>query len=441
MGDRSVSGPKEYSGDHDVVAARALLLEAFEVATQTVSPARLLPAYLPPLRNVGTTYLLAVGKAAASMARAALDYYGQPLPGLVLTRYGHGLESLRNVDGLEVVEAGHPVPDAEGLNAARRVLELAESLGPEDQLLALLSGGGSALLAAPAPGITLEDKQQVTRALLASGASIREINCVRKHLSSIKGGRLALAANPASVTTLIISDVVGDDPAMVASGPTVADLTTLAHARRILELYNIEAPACVQKALYDEANETPTSEWEVFQRGRTEVVGRARQALSAVGQFLSANGYQPIHLGDDIEGEAREVGMIQAALALHYQKKGQRFALISGGECTVHVNERGGSGGPNTEYLLALVQALGGAEGITAIACDTDGIDGTEDNAGALIDQTTLARARDAQIDLQAALRMNQSYEAFAELGDLVMTGPTRTNVNDLRIVLVHPEI
>ncbi|MCG8440293.1 MAG: DUF4147 domain-containing protein, partial [Caulobacterales bacterium] len=335
-------------------------------------------------------------------------------------------------------EAGHPVPDEAGVEAARLVLDLVSGLKSGDHLLALLSGGGSSLLAAPAPGVTLRDKQEMTRALLECGASIAEINCVRKHLSAIKGGRLALAAAPAAITTLVIADVARDGPALVASGPTQPDPTTLKNARRILELYNIPLSDRVRAALADPGNETPARDHPAFAGTETRIVARSSAALSAAGQMAHAAGYTPMYLGDDVEGDATETGVVHAALALHYKGKGGRHALISGGECTVTVRDRAGGGGPNAEYLLSLALSLAGEEGVHAIACDTDGIDGSEDNAGAVIDPTTLARARALGLDLSTALARNRSYEAFKALGDLVMTGPTLTTVSDFRVILTE---
>ena len=423
-----------------IASTRHLLLDLFDVATDAVSPKRALPAHLPPLGSNGRTVIVAFGKAAAEMARTAFDHYGQNLPGVVLTRYGHGVPGLEGLPGLSVIEAGHPVPDEAGLEASREVLDIATGLGEGDHLLTLVSGGGSSLLAAPAPSISLTDKQDVTRALLECGASIKEINCVRKHLSAIKGGRLALAAAPARVTTLIISDVAGDDPVYVASGPTLPDPTSLRNAQRILELYNLDVSDRVRAALENPANETPYSNHPAFASCETRVIARAAGALSAAGQMAHAAGYTPVYLGDDIEGDATETGTIHAALALHHKKKGGRHALISGGECTVTVRDRSGDGGPNAEYLMSLAVALQGEAGISAIACDTDGIDGSRDNAGALIDETTLGRATELGIDMSDSLARNRSYETFNALGDLVMTGPTLTNVNDFRIVLTEGE-
>jgi hydroxypyruvate reductase len=361
------------------------------------------------------------------MAKAVEDRWARPLSGIAVTRYGHGVPCRR----IEVVEAGHPVPDDAGLAAARRILAGAGALGPDDLFLALVSGGGSALLALPAPGVSLADKQALTRKLLASGATIGEINCLRKHLSAVKGGRLAAAAAPAKVVTLVISDVPGDDPATIASGPTVPDPTTLAQARAILAKYRLEPPAAIERVLADSANESPK-----LAAGPIDVriVARARDSLAAAAEVARAAGYPPVVLGGDLEGEARVVAAEHAALAA----RPGPVALISGGETTVTLGAGGGRGGRNSEYLLALTVALGGRPGVHAIACDTDGIDGSEDNAGAVMGPDTLARATVAGLDAAGCLARHDSYGFFAALGDLVVTGPTRTNVNDFRAVLVE---
>jgi hydroxypyruvate reductase len=329
------------------------------------------------------------------------------------------------------------VPDADSLAAATRALALVRRLGPEDRLLALVSGGGSALLTLPVPGVSLADKQAVTRALLRSGATIAEINSVRKHLSMVKGGRLAVAAAPARVTTLIISDVPGDDSSFVASGPTVADHTTLVTAREILAHHRIALPENVAAALDDPANETPAP---AMVSGEVLVVARARDALVAATRLAEDQGYAVTDLGDHLEGEARQLGAAHAALALQLAADGRAHAILSGGETTVRVANPDGHGGRNLEYLLGLAIALDGAPRLHAIACDTDGIDGTEDNAGAIVAPDTLARARMLDLDAQAMLDANQAYPFFEALGDLVVTGPTRTNVNDLRAILIAPE-
>ena len=366
------------------------------------------------------------------MARAVEDNWGGPLSGLVLTRYGHAVPC-RNI---EVLEAGHPVPDAAGLAGAQRMLAMVQGLSRDDLVLALISGGGSALFALPAPGVTLEDKQTVTRALLKCGAPISEINCVRKHLSAVKGGRLALAAQPAAVASLIISDVPGDDPATVASGPTVPDATTREQASAILREYDIALPPRVGTWLADPASETPKPRDAAFARVENRIIATARDALRAACAVAESEKISALNLGDDIEGEAREVARAHADLALRAAKEKRSCVLISGGETTVTVKGKG-RGGRNSEYLLALALALDGAPGISAIACDTDGIDGTETNAGAIIAPDTLARASAKGLDVRSALAQNDAYGLFQALGDLVETGPTRTNVNDFRAILI----
>ncbi len=422
--------------DQGELSQAALLREMFDVALDAVSAERCLPAHLPPAVP-GRTLILGIGKAGAAMARVAARAMPYPSEVIVLTRYGHGYPAHDMPDGARLFEAGHPLPDEHGVKAARFILQAVSSLGPDDQLVALISGGGSALLALPAEGVTLRDKQRITRQLLLCGASISEINCVRTHLSAVKGGRLALAAYPAKIVTLAFSDIPGDDPALIASGPTLADRTRLADARRILELYRIDVPANVTDALANPRNETPVATSPDLNVGWTRVVARSQNALQAAAGLAVAAGYTPVYLGSDVEGDATEIGTVHAALALHHAGKGGRWALLSGGETTVLVRNPQGHGGRNTEYLLSLAFALDGAPGISALACDTDGIDGTEDNAGAVIGPTTLDRARELGLSPGAALHQNETYGFFAALDDLVMTGPTRTNVNDMRVILI----
>jgi hydroxypyruvate reductase len=407
----------------------ALLRALFEAAVTSARPETAVPPHLPPQPR-GRTVVVGFGKAAASMARAVEDHWEGPLAGLVVTRYGHGVPC-RTV---RVVEAAHPVPDAAGRAAAAEILSLVRDLGPDDLALCLISGGGSALLSLPAPGLTLEDKQAVNAALLRSGAAIGEMNCVRKHLSAVKGGRLAAAAHPARLVALAISDVPGDDPSVIASGPTVADPTTFADARTILDHYAIEVPDAVTRHLAAAADETPKPGDGRLAAAETIVIARPKQALEAAAGVARIAGFEPTILGDAIEGEARAVAGDQARLALAHG--GGPVALISGGEATVTVRGTG-RGGPNAEFMLGLALALDGAAGIWGIACDTDGIDGTEDNAGATVGPDTLARARAAGLDARAMLADNDAYGFFAALGDLVVSGPTLTNVNDFRAILV----
>ena len=420
---------------------RALLRDLFDAAVAAVDPARCLPAWLPALADLpkGRTVVIGAGKAAAAMARAVEDHWrgdSAQLSGLVVTRYGHGAPTRR----IEVVEASHPAPDAAGQVAAARILDAVRGLTADDLVLVLLSGGGSALLAAPMAGITLEQKRAVTRALLACGASIGEINCVRKHLSAIKGGRLAQAAAPARVLTLAISDVPGDDLSTIASGPTVPDPTTCADALEIVDRYAIELPAAAREALLSGVAETPKADAEGFSRGESHIIATAQAALAAAAELARARGIVPLVLGDAIEGEAREAARVLGGIALSAAAHGVPLAgpcvLISGGETTVTV--RGpGRGGRNAEFMLGLALALGGHSRISAIACDTDGIDGSEHNAGALLLPDTSRRAAAAGIDLRASLAQNDAFSVFAALDDLVVTGPTRTNVNDFRAILI----
>ncbi|MET3666083.1 glycerate kinase [Caulobacter sp. 1776] len=416
-------------------AQRAALMDLFNAALDAVSARAAMPRHLPTAAR-GRTVLLSIGKAADAMARVALERIGAEVTGLVVTRYGH-LEPGPRPQGLEVIEAGHPVPDNNSQRAAQRALEMAHGLTAHDQLLVLLSGGGSALMSSPAPGVSLADKQAVTRTLLQSGATIGEINCVRKHISRIKGGRLAQAAGPAKVTTLIISDVPGDDPSFVSSGPTTPDATTLEMAREILHRYGVAAPPSVTAALDDPSNETPVSDSLGLAGAETLIIARARDALAAAAKRAEAMGFVVSGLGDQLQAEARHLGASHAALARRLGADGKPRAIISGGETTVTVTNKAGRGGRNLEYLLGLAIALQGAPDICALACDTDGIDGTDDAAGAIVLPDTLVRAKQVGVDPVQYLRANNAYAFFEALGDLVITGPTRTNVNDFRAILV----
>lgn len=412
----------------------SFLRSLFDAAVAAVSADSRVPPHLPP-PPTGRTVVVGAGKGAAAMAKAVEDHWDGPLEGLVVTRYDHGLPTTR----IEVVEASHPTPDEAGQKAAARILELVKGLSADDLLLCLISGGGSSLLAAPAAGMTLDDKRAVTKALLKCGASIDEINCVRKHLSAVKGGRLA-AATPARVVTLTVSDVPGDDPSVIASGPTVPDPTTLADARAVLAKYRIEPSPAVAAALDDPANETPKPGDPRLAGGALTMIATPQDALEAAAEVARAAGVTPLILGNAIEGEAREVARVHAGMALQIVRHGQPLprpcVLLSGGETTVTVRGNG-RGGRNVEFLLGLAIALDGLPGVHAIACDTDGIDGTEDNAGAVLAPDTLARAAAAGLDAKAMQADNDAYSLFQALGDLVVTGPTRTNVNDFRAVLV----
>ncbi|WP_119421739.1 glycerate kinase type-2 family protein [Desertibaculum subflavum] len=413
------------------MSPRELLRSLFDAAVAAADPAVCVPAHLPA-RPGGRVIVVGAGKASAAMAAAVEQAWGPPLEGLIVTRYGHAVPTR----WIEVVEASHPVPDAAGAAAARRILQRVDGLGVEDFVLCLISGGGSALLALPAPGLTLADKQAVTTALLRSGANIGEMNAVRKHLSAIKGGRLAAAAHPARLLTLMISDVPGDDPATIASGPTVPDPTTFAEARAILAKYGIAAPAPVVAHLERMAEESPKPGDPRLAAATARIVASPALSLAAAADRARAAGYDVDLLGDALEGEARELGRAHAGLALKAAAAGRRVAILSGGETTVTVRGRG-RGGRNSEYLLGLTLALSEAVGIHALAADTDGIDGSEDNAGAFAAPDTLARARARGIDPAARLAENDAYGVFAVLGDLLVTGPTRTNVNDFRAILV----
>ena len=416
--------------------ARATLMALFEEALRAVSPAVVMPPEIPVSPH-GRTLAIGIGKAAAEMMRVARLRARAPLEGLVVTRYDHLPKDGADWSGVEIIEAGHPVPDENSLRAAHRALELAHELEPGDQLLVLLSGGGSALAAAPAGGVTLEDKQHMTQALLRSGATIGEINCVRKHLSAIKGGRLAVAAGAARVTTWLISDVPGDDPSFVSSGPTIADHTSLEMARDIVARYAIAAPPDVERALADPANETPAADSLGLAGGETRIIARARTALAAAAGLANARGITVTDLGDQLQAEARYLGASHAALARRLANDGQRRLILSGGETTVTVANPGGRGGRNLEYLLGLAIALNGAPGISALACDTDGIDGTDAAAGAMVFPDTLERAHRLGLDPAQHLKSNNAYCFFEALGDLIVTGPTLTNVNDFRAILI----
>lgn len=410
---------------------QALVREAIAAA----DPKLCVPPHLPAL-PAGRTVVVGAGKASAAMARAVENQWPGELSGLVITRYGHGVDCAR----IEIVEAAHPVPDEAGLRAARRIGELVAALRPEDLVICLISGGGSALLTAPAPGLTLDDMREVNRQLLASGAPISEMNCLRKHLSSLKGGRLAAAAYPARVVSLIISDVPGDDPSIVASGPTAPDPTSRQDARAIVERRKLTLPRAVLDFLHRPEAETPKPGDDRLSRVENRMIATPAQSLAAAGRLARQAGYGVLDLGDRVEGEAREVARAHAELALAVAAGRHELrapaVILSGGETTVTMRGRG-RGGRNSEYALALALALDGQPGVWAVAGDTDGIDGSEDNAGALVAPDTLARARAIGLDGAARLGDNDAYGFFAALGDLLVTGPTLTNVNDFRAILI----
>lgn len=418
---------------------RDLLLKMFEAAIEAAQPEHCVPAHLPAAPGRGRVLVIGAGKASAAMARAVERHWPGPLSGLVVTRYGYAVPCER----IEIVEAAHPVPDAAGLAAAERMMALVRGLGPEDTVICLVSGGGSALLPLPLDDITLEDKQMVNRALLACGATIGEMNCVRRHLSGIKGGRLGAACHPARVVTLLISDVPGDDPCDIASGPTVGDPSTCADALAIVERYGIALPAKVRAVLESGRGESVKPDDPRLARCETRMIATPQMALEAAAAVARDAGIAPHILGDAIEGEARDVGKVMAGIARQVARHGQPFAppcvLLSGGETTVTVRG-GGRGGRNVEFLLALGLALDGRPGIHALAGDTDGVDGQEEIAGALLAPDTLARAWERGIRPADALQDNDGHGFFGALGDAVVTGPTLTNVNDFRAVLVLGE-
>ena len=414
---------------------KTILKSLFDAAISVADPALCVAPYLPP-DDGGRLIVIGAGKASAAMAQAVEAHWSGQLDGLVVTRYGHGVPCQR----IEIVEAAHPVPDTAGALAAQRVLDKLRGLQPSDRVLALISGGGSALLAAPAAGVTLAEKRAITSALLKSGAAIGEINCVRKHLSAIKGGRLAATAWPASVLTLAISDVPGDDPAVIASGPTVADPTTVHDALRVLDLYGIVIADRLRARLLSGELETPKPGDPRLAKSEFRLIASPRQLLEAAAKAARQLGITPLILGDAIEGEAREVGKVLAGMAISCGRHGfpaeKPCVLLSGGETTVTL-KGAGRGGRNSEFLLGLALALDGAPGIHALAADTDGIDGSENNAGALIGPDTLSRAKKIGLDIRQHLADNDAWGYFAALGDLLVTGPTRTNVNDFRAILI----
>lgn len=419
----------------DPADSRKLLRAMLDAAIEAALPETCIAANLPGPPK-GRTIVVGAGKASAAMALALEQAWDGPLSGLIVTRYGHGAPCKR----IEVVEAAHPVPDDKGTQAAARMLHMMQGLSEDDLVIALISGGGSALLSLPADGISVADKRAVNRALLASGAPISEMNCVRKHLSAIKGGRLAAAAFPARVVSLVISDVPGDDLAAVASGPTIADPTTFAEARAIVAKYGLELPESVRLHLDRAADETPKPGDARLARASATLVASPQKSLVAAAQVAARAGLTPLILGDAIEGEARDVGYVMAGMAQQVRRFGQPAkppcALVSGGETTVTVRGRG-AGGRNVEFLLALALKLNGAGGIHALAADTDGIDGAREVAGAFIDPSTLARARKLGIDPWAALADNDGHGFFGALSDQIITGPTLTNVNDFRAIII----
>jgi hydroxypyruvate reductase len=407
----------------------------FDAAIAAAQPALCLPPHLPPPPK-GRTLVIGAGKASGAMARALEDHWRAPLQGLVVTRYGYAVPCQR----IEIVEAAHPVPDAAGLRAAQRIHQLVQGLTADDLVIALISGGGSSLLVAPAPDLSLADKQAINTALLRSGATISEMNCLRRHLSALKGGRLGAACHPARLLTLLISDVPGDDPIDIASGPTVGDPTTCADALAIVERYRIDLPPAARALLESGAGESVKPADPRLVRAQTRIVTAPQMALEAAAQVARVAGVQPHILGDSLEGEARDIGKALAGITRQVARQGQPFqppcVLLSGGETTVTL-KGDGRGGRNVEFLLSLAAALDGLSGVHALAGDTDGVDGAEEIAGAVLTPDTLARAWAQGINPRASLDRNDGHGFFQALGDSVITGPTLTNVNDFRAIVV----
>lgn len=418
-----------------VTQQRALLRQMFDAAVAAAQPALCLPPHLPPPPK-GRTIVIGAGKASAAMARALEDHWPGPLEGLVITRYGYEVPCQR----IEIVQAAHPVPDAAGLQATQRLRDLVTGLTADDLVIALISGGGSSLLVAPGAGLTLQDKQAVNAALLASGASISEMNCVRRHLSDIKGGRLGAACHPAQLLTLLISDVPGDNPMDIASGPTVGDSSTCADALAIVQRYQIKLPPAARALLESGAGETVKPGDARLARSVVHMITTPQMALQSAAQVASAAGFRPHILSDSLEGESRDVAKVLAGITRQVVQHGQPFAtpcvLLSGGETTVTIKGTG-RGGRNVEFLLALGIALAGTPGVYALAADTDGVDGAEEIAGALLTPDTLARAWALGMNPRSYLDNNDAHSFFQALGDSVVCGPTLTNVNDFRAILM----
>jgi glycerate 2-kinase len=416
----------------------------YDTAVARALPERIIGDFLPAIPK-GRTLVLGAGKAGGSMAVAVESLWPRsaPMSGMVITRYGHTPPAYSKLSDprIEVVEASHPVPDAAGLAATGRLIGLIRGLSADDLVLVLISGGGSALLTQPAAGISLADKQAVNQALLRSGANIGEMNCVRKHLSAVKGGRLAALCAPAKVVTLLISDVPGDDPAVIASGPTVPDPGSCADALAVIERYRIALPEQIRERLRRGELETPKPGDPVFANASTQLISTPQQALQAAADAARAIGIDAHLLSDEMQGESRDVGYVHAALARQVARRGQPFGrpcvLLSGGETTVTVKSKGGRGGRAVEFVLGAAIELAGEPGVYALAADTDGIDGTEDHAGARVAPDTLARAQRAGVGARDHLDRNDAYSFFSAIGDLVITGPTYTNVNDFRALLI----
>lgn len=417
------------------ILAHDVLTKMFLAAVHAAQPEHGVPRHLPPPPK-GRTIVIGAGKASAAMAKAFEQHWQGPLSGLVVTRYGYAVPCER----IEIVEAAHPVPDAAGREAAARIMALVNGLSADDLVICLISGGGSALMPLPGDGVTLEDKKAINRALLKSGATISEMNVVRRHLSAIKGGRLAAACYPAQVVNLLISDVPGDEPMDIASGPTVADPTTIADALEIISRYKIELPPLAMRMLHSRTGETVKPGDKRLEKVTTHFVATPQMALEAAAEVARAAGVTPFILGDSIEGEARDVGKVMAGIALQVARRDQPFpkpcVLLSGGETTVTVQGKG-RGGRNVEFLLSLALGLAGEKGVYAVAGDTDGVDGIEEVAGAYITPSTLKRAWVKDINPRSSLDNNDGHSFFEALGDQLITGPTLTNVNDFRAIFI----
>ncbi|TGV22534.1 glycerate kinase [Mesorhizobium sp. M4B.F.Ca.ET.143.01.1.1] len=415
---------------------KSFLTSIFNAAVAAADPEKTIRDHLPA-RPKGRTIVIGAGKGSAQMAAAFEKVWDGPIDGLVVTRYGYGAKCER----IEIIEAAHPVPDAAGLEASRRLLDKVRGLTVDDLVVALISGGGSALLPSPAPGLTLADEIAVNEALLASGAPIAAMNTIRKHVSTIKGGRLAAAAHPARVVSLVVSDIPGDNPALVASGPTVPDTGSREDALASISAYGMKLPASVMAHINSPAADAPRPDDPVFADNEVHLIASAGVSLEAAAAEARRQGIEAVILSDSIEGEAREVGGVHAAIAREVATRERPFAkpvlILSGGETTVTLRAKG-KGGRNSEFLLAFAIAIGGVDGIHALAADTDGIDGSEDNAGAFADGSTVSRMRAAGIDAKAMLAGNNAWTAFNAVGDLFVPGPTGTNVNDLRAILVR---
>jgi len=416
-----------------------LLKRAFSAALDAVSPERLVPEALEGIENHSPAVVLGAGKGAAAMAAAFHAHWRAPVRGFAVTRYAHGLRDGESSGAIEIVEAGHPSPDEASAAAGRKLLDLSSGHRPDERLFFLVSGGGSALASVPAEGIDLADKRDTVDFLMNAGANISEINCVRKHLSALKGGRLALAAHPAPVTTFAISDVPGDDIGDIASGPTIPDRTTQADAIEILAGYGFPASSAVMSVLDDPKNESPKPGDSSFNNDHFTLIGSSTRAFTAAASVLRRAGYEVLELGDDLDQEAKSLGREHAALARELISAGRRVAILSGGETRVVIRKTGGRGGRNLVYLSSLALALGGQPGIFALAADTDGIDGHGDHAGGLVLPSMLAAGAEHGVSLDAVLAADDSYTFFDACDLLLKTGPTRTNVNDFRLILCHP--